>query len=92
MKVDLNYSKENNMDCFVGDIIQHGGKPYMVVSLEENLEKVYGLLVLEGFEAGQIHKFYNSLGEIDSDVKSERMLIKKAEVLIIIDEKVGENS
>lgn len=73
--------KEQEIDCWVGDIVLFNSIPCMVIGYENSLIKK-GLLALEGSSAGRVIEEFEGLNMIDKDERVTKMLIKQIDVVI----------
>lgn len=80
MKVLVERKKEE-IDCRVGDVIVFDNHVCMVVNLGTD-SKYYGLMLLEGEDAGLIIEKIDNLYCLDEDKRTTEILIKKADVVI----------
>lgn len=69
------------VDCYVGDVILFNSEPCMVIFLGD-LMKGYGVLALEGSKAGEVLDEFDMISKIDTDSRTQEVLIKRQEVLI----------
>ena len=80
MKVDVKREREK-IDCYVGTVIEFNQVPCMVIDLGEDSD-CYGILVLEGDNAGKVIEEFERLVDIDRDKRVTRELIKPYDVVI----------
>lgn len=80
MKVNVKREKEM-IDCYVGTVIEFNEVPCMVIDLGNDSD-YYGILALEGDNAGKVIEEFERLLEIDSDERVSRELIKHYDVVI----------
>lgn len=78
MKVDDRLSKT---DVLVGDIIRFKDVPCMVIDLG-TFSDYFGILALEGSDAGTVIAQHGGLHEIDDDIRTQTLLLKKKDILI----------
>lgn len=69
-------------DCYCGDLVQYENKVCMVIKtgIDESNWSTYGLLCLEGVDAGTVIVDDATLGELDKRITG--VLVRKSEVLI----------
>ena len=80
MKVDLK-REERDFDIDIGDIVRFEGVACMIVDLGPESD-YYGVLALEGHNAGTIIEEFPSLFDFDKDRRVSEELIKAEEVII----------
>ena len=78
MKVEI---RESKPDVYLGDIIQFDGKPCMVIYIWQ-CPNAYGILSLAESNGGSVIETFKTLTEIDSDSRTERVLIRNSNVSI----------
>lgn len=78
MKVNISLKKP---DVYVGDIVIFNKIPCMVIDMGEDSDE-YGMLSLDECGGGEVIETFNLLSEIDMDSRTERVLIKKSDIVI----------
>lgn len=75
------FKREREIDCYVGSVIEFENIPCMVIEMGE-VSDSYGILALEGDDAGRVIEEFETLHSIDCDGRVTRELIKHYEVVI----------
>lgn len=73
--------REKEIDCYEGDVILFDEVPCMVIDLGNDSD-YYGVLALEGNNAGKVINTFEALSDIDTDERVTEVLIKCPEVVI----------
>lgn len=80
MKVAVSRKREN-FNIQIGDVVLFKERPCMIIDLGDESD-YYGVLALEGTNAGKVIEEFTSLYTFDSDARVTEELIKCEDVVI----------